>query len=196
MKKHQRGILFSSWETINFKNIKRKLCIKDSISGYWIQVMLCFWNIGTVIYFWGEIWVFEHSFDLFGVLLSNENSILATRTIHNFPIPRDNRLLRCEATSLLKRPCGWYILQHAHTRYILMDHCFLGLIQVDGTEVTCQVTSQKSVTCDVGYPALKRTQQVQFAFPQTHPNPSSALVLIHQHTISFMTYHHLIGITK
>ncbi|XP_011381912.1 integrin alpha-2 isoform X1 [Pteropus vampyrus] len=33
---------------------------------------------------------------------------------------------------------------------------------VDGTEVTCQVTSQKSVTCDVGYPALKRKQQVTF----------------------------------
>ncbi|KAM5259735.1 integrin alpha-2 isoform 1-T2 [Hipposideros larvatus] len=33
---------------------------------------------------------------------------------------------------------------------------------VDGTEVTCQVTSQKSVACDVGYPALKRGQQVTF----------------------------------
>ncbi|KAF5912087.1 hypothetical protein HPG69_003361, partial [Diceros bicornis minor] len=34
---------------------------------------------------------------------------------------------------------------------------------VDGTEVTCQVaSSQKSVTCDVGYPALKRKQQVTF----------------------------------
>ncbi|KAL2779718.1 integrin alpha-2 precursor [Daubentonia madagascariensis] len=34
---------------------------------------------------------------------------------------------------------------------------------VDGTEVTCQVaSSQKSVTCDVGYPALKREQQVTF----------------------------------
>ncbi|XP_045759475.1 integrin alpha-2 [Mirounga angustirostris] len=34
---------------------------------------------------------------------------------------------------------------------------------VDGTEVTCQiVSSQKTVTCDVGYPALKREQQVTF----------------------------------
>ncbi|XP_064336637.1 integrin alpha-2 isoform X1 [Camelus dromedarius] len=34
---------------------------------------------------------------------------------------------------------------------------------VDGTEVTCQIaSSQKSVTCDVGYPALKREQQVTF----------------------------------
>ncbi|XP_047618969.1 integrin alpha-2 [Phacochoerus africanus] len=34
---------------------------------------------------------------------------------------------------------------------------------VDGTEVTCQIpSSQKSVTCDVGYPALKRDQQVTF----------------------------------
>ncbi|XP_051028323.1 integrin alpha-2 [Acomys russatus] len=34
---------------------------------------------------------------------------------------------------------------------------------VDGTEVTCQVgSSQKSVTCDVGYPALKSEQQVTF----------------------------------
>ncbi|XP_052015754.1 integrin alpha-2 [Apodemus sylvaticus] len=35
---------------------------------------------------------------------------------------------------------------------------------VDGTEVTCQVgSSQKSVTCDVGYPALQSEQQVTFA---------------------------------
>ncbi|XP_037654964.1 integrin alpha-2 [Choloepus didactylus] len=35
---------------------------------------------------------------------------------------------------------------------------------VDGTEVTCQVdSSQKTVTCNVGYPALKREQQVTFA---------------------------------
>ncbi|KAM5264395.1 integrin alpha-2 [Ctenodactylus gundi] len=34
---------------------------------------------------------------------------------------------------------------------------------VDGTEVACQVDSpQKSVTCDVGYPALKSKQQVTF----------------------------------
>lgn len=34
---------------------------------------------------------------------------------------------------------------------------------VDGTEVTCQVgSSQKSVTCDVGYPDLKSEQQVTF----------------------------------
>ncbi|KAM8819449.1 integrin alpha-2 [Rhynchonycteris naso] len=34
---------------------------------------------------------------------------------------------------------------------------------VDGTEVRCQVaSSQKSVTCNVGYPALKRGQQVTF----------------------------------
>ncbi|KAF6124904.1 integrin subunit alpha 2 [Phyllostomus discolor] len=34
----------------------------------------------------------------------------------------------------------------------------------DGTEVTCQVaSSQKSVACDVGYPALKQGQQVTFA---------------------------------
>ncbi|XP_052599735.1 integrin alpha-2 [Peromyscus californicus insignis] len=34
---------------------------------------------------------------------------------------------------------------------------------VDGTEVTCQVgSSQKSVTCDVGYPALQSEQQVTF----------------------------------
>nr|XP_035970354.1 integrin alpha-2 [Halichoerus grypus] len=34
---------------------------------------------------------------------------------------------------------------------------------VDGTEVTCQIaSSQKTVTCDVGYPALKREQQVTF----------------------------------
>lgn len=34
---------------------------------------------------------------------------------------------------------------------------------VDGTEVTCQIpSSQKSVTCDVGYPALKREEQVTF----------------------------------
>ncbi|KAL6089357.1 hypothetical protein STEG23_008119, partial [Scotinomys teguina] len=34
---------------------------------------------------------------------------------------------------------------------------------VDGTEVTCQVgSSQKSVTCDVGYPALNSEQQVTF----------------------------------
>eukprot|EP00070_Physeter_catodon_P042333 XP_028349227.1 integrin alpha-2 [Physeter catodon] len=34
---------------------------------------------------------------------------------------------------------------------------------VDGTEVTCQIaSSQKSVTCNVGYPALKREQQVTF----------------------------------
>ncbi|XP_041519678.1 integrin alpha-2 [Microtus oregoni] len=34
---------------------------------------------------------------------------------------------------------------------------------VDGTEVTCQVgSSQKSVTCDVGYPALKSDEQVTF----------------------------------
>uniref|UniRef100_A0A8C5KYY6 Integrin alpha-2 n=1 Tax=Jaculus jaculus TaxID=51337 RepID=A0A8C5KYY6_JACJA len=34
---------------------------------------------------------------------------------------------------------------------------------VDGTEVTCQVgSSQTSVTCDVGYPALKSQQQVTF----------------------------------
>ncbi|XP_036877911.2 integrin alpha-2 isoform X1 [Manis javanica] len=33
----------------------------------------------------------------------------------------------------------------------------------DGTEVTCQVASpQKSVTCSVGYPALKKSQQVTF----------------------------------
>ncbi|KAK2509257.1 hypothetical protein MC885_015656 [Smutsia gigantea] len=33
----------------------------------------------------------------------------------------------------------------------------------DGTEVTCQVASpQKSVTCSVGYPALKQSQQVTF----------------------------------
>lgn len=61
---------------------------------------------------------------------------------------------------------------HAHSRYVLIDHGFLGLIQVDGTEVTCQVTSQKSVTCDVGYPALKRKQQVQLGFhPRTHCSP-------------------------
>ncbi|XP_053446758.1 integrin alpha-2 [Nycticebus coucang] len=36
-------------------------------------------------------------------------------------------------------------------------------MSVDGTEVTCQVaSSQKSVTCGVGYPALKRGQQVTF----------------------------------
>ncbi|XP_073933605.1 integrin alpha-2 [Castor canadensis] len=35
----------------------------------------------------------------------------------------------------------------------------------DGTEVTCQVGSLlKSVTCDVGYPALKKNQQVTFTF--------------------------------
>uniref|UniRef100_H0WV64 Integrin alpha-2 n=1 Tax=Otolemur garnettii TaxID=30611 RepID=H0WV64_OTOGA len=34
---------------------------------------------------------------------------------------------------------------------------------VDGTEVTCQVaSSQKSVTCGVGYPAVKRGQRVTF----------------------------------
>ncbi|XP_060047007.1 integrin alpha-2 isoform X1 [Erinaceus europaeus] len=34
---------------------------------------------------------------------------------------------------------------------------------VDGTEVTCQVaSSQRSVTCNVGYPALKKKQQVTF----------------------------------
>ncbi|XP_014397759.1 PREDICTED: integrin alpha-2 [Myotis brandtii] len=34
---------------------------------------------------------------------------------------------------------------------------------VDGTEVTCQVAaSQKSVACDIGYPALKPEQQVTF----------------------------------
>ncbi|XP_062067840.1 integrin alpha-2 [Lepus europaeus] len=34
---------------------------------------------------------------------------------------------------------------------------------VDGTEVTCQLaSSQKSVTCNVGYPALKKQQQVTF----------------------------------
>uniref|UniRef100_H0VU32 Integrin alpha-2 n=1 Tax=Cavia porcellus TaxID=10141 RepID=H0VU32_CAVPO len=34
---------------------------------------------------------------------------------------------------------------------------------VDGTEVICQVdSSQRSVTCDVGYPALKSKQQVTF----------------------------------
>ncbi|XP_012577229.1 PREDICTED: integrin alpha-2 [Condylura cristata] len=34
---------------------------------------------------------------------------------------------------------------------------------VDGTEVACQVaSSQKSVTCDVGYPAVKKEQQVNF----------------------------------
>ncbi|XP_010642319.1 integrin alpha-2 [Fukomys damarensis] len=34
---------------------------------------------------------------------------------------------------------------------------------VDGTEVTCQVdSSQKSVSCDVGYPALNSKQQVTF----------------------------------
>ncbi|CAO2592529.1 Integrin alpha-2, partial [Lemmus lemmus] len=34
---------------------------------------------------------------------------------------------------------------------------------VDGTEVTCEVgSSQKSVTCDVGYPALKSDEQVTF----------------------------------
>uniref|UniRef100_A0A8C6I509 Integrin alpha-2 n=1 Tax=Mus spicilegus TaxID=10103 RepID=A0A8C6I509_MUSSI len=34
---------------------------------------------------------------------------------------------------------------------------------VDGTEVTCEVgSSQKSVTCDVGYPALRSEQQVTF----------------------------------
>ncbi|KAI4561304.1 hypothetical protein MJG53_012366 [Ovis ammon polii x Ovis aries] len=34
---------------------------------------------------------------------------------------------------------------------------------VDGTEVTCQIaSSQKSVTCNVGYPALKSKQQVTF----------------------------------
>ncbi|KAM6222325.1 integrin alpha-2 [Rhynchocyon petersi] len=36
-------------------------------------------------------------------------------------------------------------------------------LPVDGTEVTCQVdSSPKSVTCNVGYPALKRGQQVTF----------------------------------
>ncbi|XP_069897254.1 integrin alpha-2 [Dipodomys merriami] len=36
---------------------------------------------------------------------------------------------------------------------------------VDGTEVTCEVDSRpKSVTCDVGYPALKNKQQVTFNF--------------------------------
>ncbi|XP_076973242.1 integrin alpha-2 [Tamandua tetradactyla] len=35
---------------------------------------------------------------------------------------------------------------------------------VDGTEVTCQVdSSQKTVICNVGYPALKQKQQVTFA---------------------------------
>lgn len=50
---------------------------------------------------------------------------------------------------------------------------FLGLVQVDGTEVTCQVaSSQKAVACDVGYPALKTEQQVQVALrPQTHAGP-------------------------
>ncbi|XP_058536194.1 integrin alpha-2 [Ochotona princeps] len=34
---------------------------------------------------------------------------------------------------------------------------------VDGTEVTCQIaSSQKSVTCNIGYPALKKQQQVTF----------------------------------
>ncbi|XP_006889660.1 PREDICTED: integrin alpha-2 [Elephantulus edwardii] len=34
---------------------------------------------------------------------------------------------------------------------------------IDGTEVTCQVdSSQNSVTCNVGYPALKRGQEVTF----------------------------------
>ncbi|KAJ8778441.1 hypothetical protein J1605_013628 [Eschrichtius robustus] len=37
------------------------------------------------------------------------------------------------------------------------------VFSVDGTEVTCQIaSSQKSVTCNVGYPALKREQQVTF----------------------------------
>ncbi|KAB1281033.1 Integrin alpha-2, partial [Camelus dromedarius] len=61
---------------------------------------------------------------------------------------------------------------------------------VDGTEVTCQIaSSQKSVTCDVGYPALKREQQVQFAFhSHTHAGPFWPLVLIHQHSIFSVTF--------
>ena len=71
-------ILFSSLETTNFKHIERKVCIKDSISEYWIAVILCFWNIRTRIYFWGEIPVFDLTFGSLGVLLGNKSSIIAT----------------------------------------------------------------------------------------------------------------------
>ncbi|GAB1298569.1 Integrin alpha-2 [Apodemus speciosus] len=46
---------------------------------------------------------------------------------------------------------------------ILDVHQLPAIQYVDGTEVTCQVgSSQKSVTCDVGYPALQSEQQVTF----------------------------------
>lgn len=85
---------------------------------------------------------------------------------------------------------------HAHLRYVLIDHGFLGLVQVDGTEVTCQVTSQKSVTCDVGYPALKRKQQVQLGFhPQIHSSPSLLNTSVNSpihilHYVSLFDRHH------
>lgn len=74
---------------------------------------------------------------------------------------------------------------HTYRHWKRIDHCFSGLIQVDGTEVTCQIaSSQKSVTCNVGYPALKSKQQVEVPFhPQIHADPFPWLVLIHQWTI-------------
>lgn len=74
-----------------------------------------------------------------------------------------------------KVPVRLCVIQHGractHTAHTNCS-CFLGLVQVDGTEVTCQVAaSQTSVACDVGYPALKPEQQVQAAF-QLKPSPA------------------------
>lgn len=46
-----------------------------------------------MIYFWGEIPVFDLSFGLLRVLLGNKNSILATWTIQDFQVLGDNKLL-------------------------------------------------------------------------------------------------------
>lgn len=72
---------------------------------------------------------------------------------------------------------------HIHTHTIYTNWSFLVLFQADGTEVTCQVASpQKSVTCSVGYPALKKSQQVQSHFIlSSMPAPS-------RHSCSCTTY--------
>lgn len=52
---------------------------------------------------------------------------------------------------------------HTPHTYATLNCYFFDPVQVDGTEVTCQVgQSQKSVICDVGYPALQSEQQVTF----------------------------------
>ncbi|VCW66647.1 unnamed protein product, partial [Gulo gulo] len=78
-----------------------------------------------------------------------------------FIVSNQNRRLTFSVTLKNKRESAY------NTRIVVdfSENLFFASwsMPVDGTEVTCQIaSSQKTVTCDVGYPALKREQQVTF----------------------------------